>query len=326
MTAPDDEEELLDEPIAGAPPAPTAEPELDPDDAKTHLVERLRTALLALPSFFSFEYGVAGVNATDLFNLNTLLGASIEGEVVRTLNAQRSLWAGTDGTWDGYVFERQSQAFPDVRLMRRNPTGAPDIALGIELKGWFLLAKEGTPSFRFTTTAAACAPHDLLVVVPWYLDNVLSGKAVAAQPYVVSARLAAESRNYYWQWLRKVKDPTEDRTIAPPDGAHPYPTKNELISDVAAYDKGGNFGRVARSPGLMKPWIEATNETEVLGIRISDWYRFLRSHTDKADLDRLSAQLGTALRRKLEKSAKSQADDIATAVTALARLFTGEES
>jgi hypothetical protein len=173
---------------------PPTEPALDPNDPRTKLQERLRTILLGLPAFFEFKNHISGVNATDLYSLNTLLGASIEGQVVKALNQQRALWDPLD-EWLGYTFERQSQAFPDVRLARKG-TGAAgaDIALGIELKGWFLLAKEGEPSFRFITTPAACADHDLLVVVPWYLDNVLSGSPVAAEPYVASARWAADYR------------------------------------------------------------------------------------------------------------------------------------
>jgi hypothetical protein len=68
-----------------------------------------------------------------------------------------------------------------------------------------MLAKEGEPSFRMAQTPAACADQDLLVVVPWYLDNVLSGKPVAAEPFVVSSRCATEHRNYYWQVARKVR-------------------------------------------------------------------------------------------------------------------------
>ncbi|SKM29157.1 hypothetical protein [Mycobacteroides abscessus] len=321
MAAGEDEEDVvLDTPPPSAPPAPT-EPELTPDDPKTKLQRRLKTVLLGLPAYFEFNNTIAGVNATDLFNLNTLLGASIEGEVVNALNGQRRLW-DPDGEWDGFVFERQSQAFPDVRLIRKEAGTTPTIALGIELKGWFLLSKEGKPSFRFTASAAACADHDLLCVVPWYLDNVLAGRPVAGQPYVVSARLAAESRNYYWSYLRQVVNPSEDRSISTPASAAPYPTKDTEISDVPAYDKGGNFGRVARSPGLMKAWIDETNQTDVLGIRIGDWFRFLRAHTDKADLDKVSARLATALKRTQASAAADKADELASLVTRIASLLT----
>jgi hypothetical protein len=184
------------------PQAPT-EPVLDQDDPRTGLQERLRSALLALPSYFEFSNYISGVNATDLFSLNTLLGASIESQVVKALNAQRALW-DPDDEWVGYVFERQSQAFPDVRLIKKAAADAQNhIVLGIELKGWFMLSKEGEPSFRMSQTPDACADHDLLVVVPWYLDNVLSGKPLAAEPFVVSAHWATEYRNYYWQVTRR---------------------------------------------------------------------------------------------------------------------------
>lgn len=289
--------------------SPPSEPVLNQDDPRSLLQERLRTVLLGLPSFFEFNNHVSGVNATDLYSLNTLLGASIEGHVVRALNQQRKLWDPED-VWLGYTFERQSQAFPDVRLVGKSAEGGSiAIALGIELKGWFLLAKEGVPSFRFTTTPSACADHDLLVVVPWYLDNVLSGSPVAAEPYVVSARWAAEYRNYYWTHTRRAA-PNTDRGISAPPSAHPYPTKTELISDVPVYDGGGNFGRVARVEGLMTEWIRATNQVEVLGIRIEDWYQFLRLHSDQADRDSLTEILRRQLERHLHGDSAERAERI----------------
>ncbi|TNH23957.1 hypothetical protein FHG89_25955 [Micromonospora orduensis] len=298
--------------------APPLEPVLRQDDAKTILQQRLRTVLLGLPAFFEFNNHISGVNATDLYSLNTLLGASIEGQVVKALNQQRALW-DPDDEWLGYTFERQSQAFPDVRLVRKGASSAGiEIALGIELKGWFLLSKEGEPSFRFITTAAACADHDLLVVVPWYLDNVLSGSPVAAEPFVASAKWAAEYRNYYWQHLRRTRG---DVGIASPDGAHPYPSKADLISDVPAYDGGGNFGRVARAEGLMTDWVKRTNEIEVLGVRIKDWYQFLRLHSDQADPDDVTFALYQQLLTANEIRAHQQALRATEAVKALLRAY-----
>ena len=69
--------------------------------------------------------------------------------------------------------------------------GAVDVALGIELKGWYLLSKEREPSFRYTVTPSACAPQDLLVVVPWHLKNVLSGEPVVYEPYIEQAHYVA---------------------------------------------------------------------------------------------------------------------------------------
>lgn len=320
MTYADDAAEVADEIREGAPPPPT-EPILDPTDPKTRLQTRLRSVLLGLPAYFKFGNTVAGINATDLFNLNSLLGASIEGEVVNALNAKRELW-DPDDEWQGYVFERQSQTFPDVRLVKKNFGTSPDVAIGIELKGWFLMAKEGKPSFRFTTSADACADHDLLVVVPWYLDNVLAGRPVVAQPYVVSAKLAAKFRNYYWTYSRYVRNPNEDRSITTPSSAIPYPTKDVEIADIPAHDPGHNFGRVARSPGLMKPWIDEINQTLVLGIRIEDWYKFLKTHTDNADLEQVSAKLSEALRQSQEQTVKARAEEVAALIENLVRLLT----
>jgi hypothetical protein len=276
--------------------------------------------LLALPSYFEFSNYVAGVNATDLFSLNTLLGASIESQVVKALNTERTLW-DPDKEWSGCVFERQAQAFPDVRLIRKDVAGKqPEIVLGIELKGWFMLAKEGEPSFRMTQTPAACADHDLLVVVPWYLDNVLSGKPVAAEPFVVSSRWAAEYRNYYWQVTRKVQPGTNVGITAPPS-PHPYPTKDEQIADVPAYDKGGNFGRVSRVSGLMSEWVAATNQLEVLGVRNENWYRFLKLHTDKGDPDTISTALEQRLQRHLGTQGAAKAEEIARLLVEITDAF-----
>ncbi|GAB3422541.1 hypothetical protein [Flindersiella endophytica] len=306
--------------VSGA-PEPPAEPVLDPDAPLTKLQVRLRTVLAGLPAHFEFHNQIAGVNATDLHSLNTLLGTSIEGQVVKTLNQARPLW-DPDNDWLGYTFERQAQRFPDVRLVRKGGPNGVDVALGIELKGWFLLAKEGEPSFRFTTTPAACADHDLLVVVPWYLDNVLSGAPVAAEPYVASAKWAATYRNHYWQHTRDAAIGA-DRTINAPPKAHPYPGREAQIADQPAYDGGKNFGRVARVPGLMNDFVQASNELEVLGIRIGDWYKFLRTHSDQADPDEVSDKLDRTLRLHLSGRAEHDVTEALQAVQRLGRALGG---
>ena len=70
---------------------------------------------MVLPGFFEFGTHFEGIDATDLFSLNSVLGASIEGQVVRTLNKMRNEW-DPDEQWTGYRFVRQSQTFPDVLL------------------------------------------------------------------------------------------------------------------------------------------------------------------------------------------------------------------
>lgn len=137
-----------------------------------------------------------GLLATDIFTLNAALGAMIEEQVVATLNEMRPIW-DPDKKYQAYSYARQAQTFPDVLLRKR--TDGEDILMGIELKGWYLLAKERMPNFRFVASANACSEWDLIVVVPWALSNVLSGTPVAYRPFIELAKFAAEQRNYYWQ-------------------------------------------------------------------------------------------------------------------------------
>ena len=159
-----------------------------PDVAWPHfqVYRRVIEAIYAIPAHFSSRTVIEGVPATDLQTLNTVLGAAIEEQVVATLNQMRSVWDSAEG-YQTYFFQRQAQVFPDV-LFKSNRNGQ-DIVLGIELKGWYLLAKERVPNFRFTTTINACADADLVVVVPWALSNVLSGSPTVYRPYVTPAKV-----------------------------------------------------------------------------------------------------------------------------------------
>ena len=125
--------------------------------------ERVREALFALPTYFQSDTSIEGILATDIFTLNAAFGATIEDQVVSTLNRMREVW-DPDEQFMYYRFVRQPQTFPDV-LLRKDTSGTDrhesEILLGIELKSWYLLAKEGEPSFRFQVTPAACAKQDL---------------------------------------------------------------------------------------------------------------------------------------------------------------------
>lgn len=290
-----------------APPEPLR-PALDPMDTRTVLRDRVQSSLLALPGYFSFESPISGINAADLFNLNTLLGAGIEVEVVRTLNKLREMW-DPDDEWLGYRFERSSQAFPDVRLVRRD-TGVPDIALGIELKGWFLLAKEGVPSLRYQVTPAACAPHDLVCVVPWHLSNAVAGEARVVEPWTESARYAAEWRDHWWEYVREVRNPETKRGIQHPPNAAPYPAKADLVIAVPEYDGGDNYGRLPRCKPLMDDFIERTNLHEILGIPVAAWHSFLRTNSDTASPEEIVDVLQKRLKRRDRKVAPDKADRI----------------
>ncbi len=210
--------------------------------------------------------------ATDIFTLNATLAATIEEAVVKTLNSLRSLW-DPSSEYDAYSFVRQPQTFPDVVLRRRG--NGVDVLLGIELKGWYLLAKEEAPTFRFTVSEAACNPQDFLVVMPWVLSNILAGSPLLLRPFVESSLYCARRRNYYWLYERKAGQ--DIGSIEVSDSAAPYPSAKSNITDRATKDAGNNFGRLARY-GLMHDYVVEMRSTLIRGIPVKDWQAFFKTH------------------------------------------------
>jgi hypothetical protein len=232
------------------------------------LWEGTRDALLALPFYFKSRLVIQDVLATDLHTFNGSLGATIEQQVVDSLNTLRTVW-DPDGAWALYRWERQSQQFPDV-VLRMGHLARP--VMGIEMKGWYVLAREREPSARFSVTPAVCAPMDLLAIVPWALDAAISGSPRLFDPYVVNACDAAAYRNYWWEHLRNAKGA---KTITLSTVTHHYPTKDEQIADRPLEDGGGNFGRYSRA-GAMDDYIAALFKQQLAGIALEEWQAFLK--------------------------------------------------
>lgn len=257
------------------------------------LHDRVRDALTALPSYFKPETRISGVSAVDLHTLNTMLGATIENQTVATLNAMRPVWDPL-GNYRLYSFVRQPQTFPDILFRRSVSVTGPgdEIILGIELKGWYVLAKEEVPTFRFSVTPAVCAEADLLVVVPWALSEVLSGSPIMFEPYIEEARYAALFRNHWWEHVRVAGG---NVTIVLGGHAAPYPSKKDHIDDKPASDSGGNFGRLART-GLMDAYMKTMKDVLLCGVRVDHWLAFLKAVQAEGD--------DTAIRKKLAKLAK----------------------
>ena len=292
-------------------PAPTP-PVLDPEDPRTRLTERVREALRALPAYFDTKTNIEGLGVTDLFSLNALLASTIEVQVVETLNRMRSVW-DPGNEWPLYSFERQTQTFPDVLLRKRAQGGSAEVVLGIELKGWYLLAKEGVPSFRYTVTPGACTEWDLLAVVPWHLENVLAGAPRAGVPGVWSARHTAEYRNHWWRHERSSRS---DSTIVMPTDARPH-DRREHTADRPVSDAGHNFGRIARI-GIMQEWIDEQRRAPIAGIPARNWVEFLRRHVDQSD----PQEVFDLLAREVEAgTASAEAPAAAEAMEALRRLI-----
>lgn len=139
------------------------------------LYDNVKKTLFALPEEFISSLQIHDFRATDLFTLNSALGASIEDSVVTGLNRLREVW-DPDGKYAVYKFERQAQAFPDVRLITDVP-GLATPLMGIELKGWFAVAKEGEPTFRYTVNEDVCAPQDLLGPVNTFSAHQRQGRS-----------------------------------------------------------------------------------------------------------------------------------------------------
>lgn len=267
------------------PPAPSpAGPDANWDHSA--LYDLVKRTILSLPSRFKSSLFIDGVLATDLFAFNSSLGATIEEQVVQSLNSLRSVW-DPEERYALYEFERQPQTFPDVVLKSSSPDVTPHIILGIELKGWYVLAKEREPSFRYKVTPAVCAPADLLVVVPWTLSKVVSGSPIVFQPFLIEARYAAQYRNWHWEFERTS---STDKSINLSAVSQHYPTKSDTISDRPTYDAGGNFGRFART-GLMDGYMAQLFDERLTGIPLSAWQRFLSIFTESSSAEEIERSL-----------------------------------
>jgi hypothetical protein len=253
------------------------------------LYKSVYETMFALPSYFKSELKITGVVATDLYTFNTALGATIESQIVERLNELREVW-DPENNYRAYRFVRQAQRFPDVILRSSTPTTTDNILLGIELKGWYALAKEREPSFRFLASPNTCAPWDILAVYPWALSEVISGTPQLFTPFVTNARWAAEYRNWYWQYGR---ESSSNKTINFSKSKDLYPPSKSSMNDVAVKDKGNNFGRLGRYPIMKEEYLPQLRREKVSGIPIDAWQRFLKFFKE----DRPEESVASGLRR-----------------------------
>ena len=283
------------------------------------LWEAVKGALFTLPSRFESELVVSGVLATDLFAFNSSLGATIEEQLVASLNRLRAVW-DPEEKYAHYSFERQPQTFPDVVLRHSDPSFQPRVIMGIELKGWYVLAKEREPSFRYKVTPAVCAPADLLVVVPWALSRVISGSPQVFSPFVMGAREAAEYRNWYWEHGRTSQG---NKGIVLSTATQHYPTKSDAISDRPNSDSGSNFGRLARAR-VMDDYIKELFEDRLAGIPLSAWQRFLALFTESNSAADVSAGLDRMAIALSRGGAEENGEEIRQRFLGIAELLNSE--
>jgi hypothetical protein len=241
----------------------------------------------AMPNYFKSEILIKGINVTDIYAVGNLFSAIIEAQIVDTLNKLRNIW-DEDNKYSNYVFIRQSQTFPDILLV--NIQNSRDVIFGIELKAWYVFSKESEPSFRYTVDPDACARPDLLVVVPWFLSEVISGSPNLMFPYIELGKYAAEYRNYYWTKSRETSTRSLEIIRPPIEFRHPYPLSKVEASDKAEGDKGNNFGRIARS-GLLDEYLGKIKMIDYLGIRVTHWMKFFRAMSENKTSEEIDKQL-----------------------------------
>lgn len=254
--------------------------------------QRVVDLLESMPNYFKSEILIKGINVTDIYSVGNLFSAVIEAQIVDTLNKLRNIW-DKDNKYSNYTFVRQSQTFPDILLV--SITNNRDIIFGIELKAWYLFSKESEPSFRYTVSPDACAKPDLLVVIPWFLSEVVSGTPNLMFPYIELAKYAAEYRNYYWIKSRETSATRSNSIINPPQALkHPYPQSKVEASDKAENDKGNNFGRIART-GLLDSYLEKIKRIDYLGIRVLHWMKFFKTMSENKTSAEIDKQLDSVL-------------------------------
>ena len=255
--------------------------ELPEDDQRTILRNGVIQALKAVPMHFTSTVNIEGLSVVDLFSINTLLGGAIESQTVATLNNMRTIW-DPNGRWVDYEFKRYAESFPDVRL--ENNDGDQPL-IGIELKGWYLLAKEGEPSFRFCASANAMTVWDLIVVFPWTLSNIISGTPILKPPYIEQAKYVADERTEYWEGRPGAQLVEHPQT-------HPYPEAGTAYSDIVHDDNGGNFGRIARINGLLDEWVEKSMKLSLAGIDARWWLKFFKLFVERGNERTIQLRLG----------------------------------
>lgn len=191
----------------------------------------IKNALKALPEYLRDSF-----NKDDKFAFYRTPGDRIESKAALLMNRQelRSIW-DPDGQYFEYHFVHQPSVFPDLTLRKIDDSSI--CLIGVEVKSWHILSKEGVPTFRCDVTASACYPHDLICVIPYVVDT--DGQLEVLLPFVESLKYCIEKRNDHW--IRTLK-----KKVVFALDAVPYAPKRSRILDHPDTDPGNNFGRLAR--------------------------------------------------------------------------------
>jgi hypothetical protein len=205
----------------------------------------------------------------------------------------RTTW-DPDSKYADCLFKRQPQTFPDVPFRRETGTGSETL-FGIEVKSWYVLAKEGEPNFRFYINRDFCHPADLCVVFPWALSAGVSGMPRLFRPLVLGARKAARLREE--SWIAKATSP-EWKEIHRPGGPFTFhPSQRGAINDTSPRDGGNNMGRIARTGVWDVEIVRLMQEERISGIPLAAWNAFLGSFGERTTLDEAMRSIQAIARR-----------------------------
>jgi hypothetical protein len=255
---------------------------------------KVKQLIYTLPNYFDTEIYVQGINVPELYAIGGVFSAAIESSLVDLLNKTRNIW-DQENIYYNFTFQRQAQTFPDVLFIDLYDKN--NILFGIELKAWYALSKESEPSFRFKIDPDACSNADLLVVFPWLLKDITIGKPQLLPPYVELAKYVAECRNFYWQKTRENSGKRGEITRPKEENRRPFPLAKQNASDSAIDDRGGNFGRIARSGqgNLMENYLIEIKNIDWLGIKIKYWILIFKTIAEGRDEQIIDSQLTKVL-------------------------------
>ena len=151
--------------------------------------------------------------------------------------------------------------------------------------------------------------------MPWVLSNVISDSPMLFEPFVESAKFAAEYRNHHWQYVR-ITD--SDRKIDVPKGIRPYPAKSDPIGDKPRSDSGGNFGRLARTK-MMDEYMRKFEDIPLCGIKTIYWREFLKAFQEGTTEEKARTAL-IRLRNRVQSLADIPSPTAKSALLILAEL------
>ena len=204
------------------------------------LYQGIRYALSTLSSHFRSWTRVSGILASNLHSLDVALGSTLQEQIVHTLNETHSVWDPRK-QYESCRFVRQSEVFP--RVLLREASDSSRILLGVELYGWYPLAKDKAPRACLKVSPTVCAKQDLIVVVPWVLDSIVNGCPMVFDPFIEAAEHAAEYRNHHWKHIRQTTASREIKLATP---AMAYPRRSDNILDQPKLNRSEDFGRLAQ--------------------------------------------------------------------------------